>query len=250
MTSKAAQILTRHQKWFTPLVWVLTTLLASYILARFVFPEVETESRMFGLQKVNHYSFNSRVFFFSNAISLSVLVVGSLVLLIQKARQFLYWLAERFFLSLWFIIPLTMTSGCFYVLGLTKSLFISEQFFVQREVTLLNSIRLLFENDENFLGTIIFMFTIVFPILKYILLFTSLLFRQRDWINKLNSWLSMISKWSMLDVYIVAVLLLNMKFESKIVNMELKSGIIWFSLSIILIMVAMLIQGRNNQQQK
>ncbi len=98
---------------------------------------------------------------------------------------------------------------------------------------------MLFENNENFLGTIIFTFTIVFPISKYILLLFSLLLTEIEAISRLNRWMSVISKWSMLDVYIVALLLLNMKFDSRIVNMELREGVVWFSLSIILIMLAM-----------
>ena len=108
---------------------------------------------------------------------------------------------------------------------------------------------MLFENDENFLGTIIFTFTIVFPIFKYLLLFFSLFLNQKEAITKVNRWMSVISKWSMLDVYIVALLLLNMKFDSRIVNMELKEGVVWFSLSVILIMLAMLIQGRSRSVQ-
>ena len=100
---------------------------------------------------------------------------------------------------------------------------------------------MLFDNNENFLGTIIFIFTIVFPIFKYLLLLFSLLINQKEAITRLNRWMSVISKWSMLDVYIVALLLLNMKFDSRIINMELKEGVVWFSLSIILIMVAMII---------
>jgi len=135
-------------------------------------------------------------------------------------------------------------------LGLTKELFVLEQFFfVDKEVTLLNSIRMLFENDENFLGTIIFAFTIVFPIFKYLLLIFSLFLNQKEAITKVNRWMSVISKWSMLDVYIVALLLLNMKFDSRLVNMELKEGVVWFSLSVILIMLAMLIQGRSRSVQ-
>lgn len=107
---------------------------------------------------------------------------------------------------------------------------------------------MLFEHDENFLGSIIFTFTIVFPIFKYILLLLSLLITEKEQITRLNRWLSVISKWSMLDVYVVALLLLNMKFDSRIVNMELKEGVVWFSISIILIMAAMMIPRHGREQ--
>lgn len=236
------------RKWLIPLAWIVACILVSFILARYIYPEVETERRFFGLQKIEHYSFNHRLFYWSASISLAALLVVLSLRLIEAVRTFTDWLADRVFRSPWFILAVTLTSGSFYILGLTRHLFISEQFFiVEKEVTLLSSIRLLFDNDENFLGTIIFIFTIVFPIFKYILLFLSLLIKEQQQINRLNKWMSIISKWSMLDVYIVALLLLNMKFDSRIVNMELKEGVIWFSLSIILIMVAMMIPQRRKE---
>jgi len=230
------------RRWIVPATWILVSILASFILGKYIYPEEEIEEKFFGLREVYHYSFNYRLFYWSASISLSILLVGLTLRMIKPVRIFSNWLANRIFASPWFILTLTLASGGFYVLGLTRQLFVSEQFFfIEKEITLLNSIRLLFENDENFLGTIIFIFTIVFPIFKYILLLLSLLIKEKAQISRLKGWMLMISKWSMLDVYIVALLLLNMKFDSRIVNMELKEGVIWFSLSIILIMVAMII---------
>ena len=235
------------RKWILPVSWILASILISYILAKHIFPDVAIEKRFFGLQKFHHYSFNFRLFYLSVSISTTLLVVGIMLNLIGPVQTFTNWLSKRTFQSTWFILVLTLSSGSFYILGLTRQLFVSEQFFfIEKEVTLLNSIRMLLEHDENFLGTIIFTFTIVFPIFKYILLLLSLLIKEKEQISRLNRWLSVLSKWSMLDVYIVALLLLNMKFDSRIVNMELKEGVVWFSISIILIMAAMMIprQGR------
>jgi paraquat-inducible protein A len=230
------------RRWIFPITWILVTTLASFILARYIYPEVEIEKKFFGLRKIHHYSFNNQLFFWAISISLFILLLGIVLRLINPVRAFSVLLVNRVLVSPWFVLTLTLASGCFYVLGLTKPLFISEQFFfVEKEVTLLSSIRLLLENDERFLGTIIFLFTILFPLFKYVLLFLSLLIKEKTQISRLSRWMSAISKWSMLDVYIVALLLLNMKFDSRIVNMELKEGVIWFSLSIILIMVAMII---------
>lgn len=228
------------KKWIIPVVWIVVSLISSFLLAEYIYPEVETEKKLFGLKEINHYSFNHTLFYLSVSISLGTLFAGLALRLISPIKSVSDWMAKRIFQSPWFILVLTLTSGGFYVMGLTKRLFISETlFFAEKEVTLLNSIRMLFDNNENFLGTIIFTFTIVFPILKYTLLLFSLIIKEIESISRLNRWMSMISKWSMLDVYIVALLLLNMKFDSRIVNMELKEGVVWFSLSIILIMVAM-----------
>ena len=238
------------RKWIIPIIWIIASFLVSFILANYIYPEVETENKLFGLKKINHYSFNTRLFAISASLSLGSLALVLALRLIAPLKVATKWLTDQIFVSQWFILILTITSGFFYVLGLTKELFVLEQFFfVDKEVTLLNSIRMLFENDENFLGTIIFAFTIVFPIFKYLLLIFSLFLNQKEAITKVNRWMSVISKWSMLDVYIVALLLLNMKFDSRLVNMELKEGVVWFSLSVILIMLAMLIQGRSRSVQ-
>ena len=232
----------KFRNWIIPVAWIVVSLLASFLLAEYIYPEVETERKLFGLKVIKHYSFNHALFYLCLSISIGALFAGLALRLIKPIKTFSDWLAKRIFQSPWFILTLTLTSACFYVLGLTKELFVSSTlFFAEKEVSLLNSIRMLFDNNENFLGTIIFIFTIVFPIFKYILLLFSLLINQKEAITRLNRWMSVISKWSMLDVYIVALLLLNMKFDSRIINMELKEGVVWFSLSIILIMVAMII---------
>ena len=231
-----------NQKWILPAAWIIATLLVAFVAARYIFPDVRVEKKFFGLTEVRHYSFQSRIFWIWLTAGIVALIVWTSLNLIPSVHRFLGWFTEKVLRSPWFILVVTATSGTFYVLGLTRQLFISEQFFfLEKEITLLNSIRMLFDNNEHFLGTIIFIFTIIFPILKYLLILVALLFKNLEQLARLNHWMSVISKWSMLDVYIVALLLLNMKFDSRIVNMELQSGVIWFCLSILLIMAAMLL---------
>ncbi len=48
--------------------------------------------------------------------------------------------------------------------------------------------------------------------------------------------LDIINKWSMLDVFVVAVLILNMKFDSNIIVSKLEIGTTLFAVSVILLM--------------
>ena len=50
--------------------------------------------------------------------------------------------------------------------------------------------------------------------------------------------LDIINKWSMLDVFIVAVLILNMKFDSSIIVSKLEIGTTLFAISILLLMTS------------
>ena len=50
--------------------------------------------------------------------------------------------------------------------------------------------------------------------------------------------LEIINKWSMLDVFVVAVLILNMKFDSNIIVSRLESGTTLFAISVVLLMTS------------
>jgi uncharacterized paraquat-inducible protein A len=50
--------------------------------------------------------------------------------------------------------------------------------------------------------------------------------------------LDIINKWSMLDVFVVALVILNMKFDSLIIVSKLESGTTLFAISVILMMVS------------
>jgi uncharacterized paraquat-inducible protein A len=50
--------------------------------------------------------------------------------------------------------------------------------------------------------------------------------------------LEIINKWAMLDVFVVAVLILNMKFDSIIIVSKLQAGTTLFAISIILLMTS------------
>jgi uncharacterized paraquat-inducible protein A len=50
--------------------------------------------------------------------------------------------------------------------------------------------------------------------------------------------LEIINKWSMLDVFVVAVLILNMKFDSDIIVSKLEAGTTLFAVSVLLLMTS------------
>ncbi len=143
------------------------------------------------------------------------------------------------------IISLTLLSLVFYILGLFTPLYTSTHFYIfSKESTLAQSILLLFKNHELYLGILILLFTILLPLIKFTVVVINLLSKDDYSGNVFFRFISIVSKWSMLDVFVVAVLLLNMKFDSRIIDMKLGSGIIWFSLSIILLMISVTLFDR------
>ena len=62
--------------------------------------------------------------------------------------------------------------------------------------------------------------------------------------RSISTALEIINKWSMLDVFIVAVLILNMKFDSDIIISRLESGTTLFAISIVLMMISSFMASR------
>ncbi|MDR1222570.1 MAG: paraquat-inducible protein A [Tannerella sp.] len=96
-----------------------------------------------------------------------------------------------------------------------------------REVNLFDSIILFFGDREYLLAGIILIFTFLFPVLKYIELII------RTVLNKTNNVLQHLDKWNMLDVFLVALLLLNFKMNSSIIVMQLMAGTTFIALAVI-----------------
>lgn len=126
---------------------------------------------------------------------------------------------------------------CYYQ-GLHSPLFYSVRFWViTQEVSLADSVHAFLEKGEIFLAVILITFTFVFPLIKFAALSWALLTPADGRASKMNKILGALGKWSMLDVFVVALLLLNMKLDSGLLDMELRTGVIWFSASILLTML-------------
>jgi paraquat-inducible protein A len=114
----------------------------------------------------------------------------------------------------------------------------------QEKIYLFTSFSYFFDRGEIFIGLLLLFFTIIFPFLKYIFLFYTLSGKIVPPQSGLGTWLEIINKWSMLDVFVVAVLILNMKFDSDIIISRLESGTTLFAISIVLMMTASFLTRR------
>lgn len=103
-------------------------------------------------------------------------------------------------------------------------------------IYLSTSFRYFFDKGEVFIGLLLLFFTIIFPIFKYIFLLLSLLGQRFPRHHYFSTILEIINKWSMLDVFVVAVLILNMKFDSTIIISKLGIGTTLFAISVVLLM--------------
>ncbi len=129
---------------------------------------------------------------------------------------------------------LTLMIGIFApVMTFKKLLFYKNTFSIH------SGLVTLFKEGEYILFLIIFLFTILFPMMKIALL--ALIHYLRIWPQerrkKLLHSLSLVSKWSMLDVFIVALLVVVVRLGIT-GKVEVRWGIYVFAVSVILSTIA------------
>src|ERR1700741_3537667 len=121
----------------------------------------------------------------------------------RKRTAVIILIASAIFFSMGFMFPLLKTGYGIGPVTLSKDY-----------VYLSSSFRYFFDHGEIFIGILLLFFTILFPILKYIFLFLTLFGHKFPRHHSISIILEIINKWAMLDVFVVAVLILNMKFDS------------------------------------
>jgi len=130
-----------------------------------------------------------------------------------------------------------LVSIIFFTLGLMYPILVTKQqvfgiVLKYQEVRLFDSVKMFYESNDYLLAAIIFLFTIILPIIKFLeLLNRNLTFYKTS--ERVSHILHMLDKWSMLDVFLVALLLLNFKMNSNLIVMRLETGTTFIALSII-----------------
>lgn len=101
-------------------------------------------------------------------------------------------------------------------------------------VSVVSGIITLFHEGEYFLFTVLTLFTLVFPCAKLVLLAIIWLERKHDLsrVRQLHGWVEVLGKWSMLDVFVVAVLIVALK-SAAVADIRLGSGLYLFTLSVV-----------------
>lgn len=127
----------------------------------------------------------------------------------------------------WIIIFLSIL---FFILGITSPLFTTTKFaFFDSSFNFFESLNLFLELKEYFLFSMILGFTLIFPSIKYLLLILNRL-RQKEILTIIVNHLA---KWSMLDVYVVAIMLLILKMDSGIITFTIEKGTYYLAISVI-----------------
>lgn len=108
-----------------------------------------------------------------------------------------------------------------------------------RTQSVVTGIELLYDNDNAFVATMILIFSVVVPVLKAVILFIVLAFK--NWKFRLNAYnfVALIGKWSMADVFVVATFLAYLGTSSdEGINSQVMEGLYYFTAYCIISLLA------------
>ncbi len=159
--------------------------------------------------------------------------------------------------SLWRLHPkridiflLIIASIALLFLGLHEPVLTVRKLWEKNTFTIITGIENLWKENYHFLAIIVFFFSIIFPFTKLAALlliwFVKMTERQRKWIL---SCLEFLGKWSMLDVFVVAIVIVSVKLGA-LASAKAEVGIYYFGASILLAMVATGLQNSLVKQTK
>ena len=121
--------------------------------------------------------------------------------------------------------------------------------FQYESKSIITALQKIYSQGQYGIAAIILLFTVITPIIKTIIMLT-LSFRQNiNLSSKRMKFLSWIGKWSMLDVFVVAIVVtyFSMK-ESGQTDANLQIGVYYFSIYVVLSMICTMILSRITKQ--
>ena len=137
----------------------------------------------------------------------------------------------------WATPALLVLTSAMLALGLYIPLLRIEKLFWENRYSVATGVFGLYEDGQYVLATVVFFWSVVFPIAKLALLFWLWFGRtdaeQRAFVLR---WLDKLGKWSMLDVFIVAILVVAAKL-GPLAEVNVEPGLYVFGAAVLLSML-------------
>ena len=133
----------------------------------------------------------------------------------------------------WLLFELLVAIASFFIGVFAPFLTLKKFFIFNNTVSLYSTIFQLFKEDEIFLFTIITLFSVLFPLIKLVVILFSLCFLSAKKGHFLLIPLERLGKWSMLDVFVVAIFVVSIKLGN-MASVNIHYGVYAFALSVIL----------------
>lgn len=148
----------------------------------------------------------------------------------------------------WRLPAWLLATSVLLVLGWTLPAIHTDKLVSSSAHSILGGILRLVEGDHVILGIIIFGFSVVFPAAKVAILFLVWARRVDDDEEKIH-WLGALGKWSMLDVYVVAIFAGAVRLGI-LAEFEAEPGIYVFAASVLMTMIATKVVERRRGGRK
>ena len=122
---------------------------------------------------------------------------------------------------------------------------VTKLWLFEDQVSVVTGLITLWRAGELFLFLILFVFTVIFPFVKINAMLALWLWPRlpREQAVKLFQFVSQLGKWSMLDVFVVAILVLTVK-SGGLASIKVQGGFFLFFLSVMLTQFATLWTGK------
>jgi paraquat-inducible protein A len=146
----------------------------------------------------------------------------------------------------WTIVFMLLASLGFFIAGIFSPFTsLTKLWLFENQVSVYQGLIVLWKAGEIFLFLILFVFTILFPFVKINCLLGLWLWPrlEREQARKMYHFVSNLGKWSMLDVFVMAILVLTVK-SSGVANIQVDSGFFLFFISVMLTQTASLWTGK------
>ena len=141
------------------------------------------------------------------------------------------------------ILILIIASAVLLFIGLRLPVLTVRKLWERNTFSIISGIINLWNGKYYFLSFIIFFFSVIFPIAKLVTLFVIWSVRLRDHQRKwLLHGLSFLGKWSMLDVFVTAIIIVSIKL-GVLASAKAEIGIYYFGISILLAMLVTNLQS-------
>jgi len=140
---------------------------------------------------------------------------------------------------------LLLSLGCFVAGIFLPFTTVTKLWLFENQISVYQGLITLWRAGELFLFLILFVFTVCFPFVKIHAMLVLWLWPrlERDQGRQLFSFVANLGKWSMLDVFVVAVLVLTVK-SAGVASITVGSGFFLFFLSVMLTQFASLWTGK------
>lgn len=135
-----------------------------------------------------------------------------------------------------FLLGVTLLS---LAVGLVAPIITLKKFvFIENTFSVLSGTLQLLKSGQFFLFVLIFVFSICLPVLKIIALYMLLGKKKRSRVrlDVYLHWMNLYGKWSMLDVFVVAVMVVAIKLGA-VASAEMRYGLYLFATAVVLTML-------------